>query len=172
MEILSLQLIDFGLKVSINSYPNFQAANLENADFLVILLFSLMSPLSIHLEIEVEIEREINISYWFCFSGEPWLILSSVAQLCPTLCSPMVCSIPGFPVHHQLPELAQTHVHWVSDTIQPSHPLPSSPSPPTFSLSQHQGLLQWVDSSYQVDKVLELQLQHQSFSWIFRTNFL
>ena len=71
MEILSLQLIDFGLKVSINSYPNFQAANLENADFLVILLFSLMSPLSIDLEIEVEIEREINISYWFCFSGEP-----------------------------------------------------------------------------------------------------
>ena len=64
---------------------------------------------------------------------------SSVAQLCPTLCDPMDCSIPGFPVHHQLPELAQTHVHRVGDAIQPFHPL-SSPSSPTFSLSQHQGL--------------------------------
>ena len=67
---------------------------------------------------------------------------------------PMYCSTPGFPVHHQLPELAQTHVHWVGDAIQPSHPL-SSPSPPTFNLSQHQGLFQWVSSSHQVAKVLE-----------------
>jgi len=66
---------------------------------------------------------------------------SSVAQSCPTLCDPMDCSMPGFPVHHQLPELAQTHVHQVSDAIQPSHPL-FSPSPPAFHLSQHQGLLQ------------------------------
>ena len=64
--------------------------------------------------------------------------LGSVAQSCQTLCDPMDCITPGFPVHHQLPELAQTHVHWVSDAIQPSHPL-SSPSPPAFSLSQHQG---------------------------------
>ena len=64
---------------------------------------------------------------------------SSVTQLCPTLCNPVDCSTPGFPVHHQLPELAQTHVHRVSDTMQPSHPL-SSPSPPAFNLSQHQGL--------------------------------
>jgi len=78
---------------------------------------------------------------------------SSVAQSCLTLCDPMVCSTPGFPVHHQLPELAQTHVHWVSDAIQPSHPL-SSPSP-AFNLSQHQGLFQWVSSSPQVAKVLE-----------------
>ena len=70
--------------------------------------------------------------------------------------------MPGFPVHHQLPELAQTHVHQVADVIQPSHPL-SSPSPPTFHLSQHQGLFQRVSSSHQVAKVLELQLQHQSF---------
>ena len=83
----------------------------------------------------------------------------------------MDCSMPGFPVHHQLLELAQTHVHQVSDAIQPSHPL-SSPSPPAFSLSQHQGLFQWVTSSYQVAKVLELQLQHQPFQWIFRTDFL
>ena len=66
---------------------------------------------------------------------------SSVAQSCPTLCDPMDCSMPGFPVHRQLPELAQTHVHRVSDAIQPSHPL-SSPSPPAFTLSQHQGLFQ------------------------------
>ena len=82
----------------------------------------------------------------------------------------MNCSMPGLPVHHQLPELTQTHVHWVGDAIQPSHPL-SSPSP-TFNLSQHQGLFKWVSSSHQVDKVLEFHLQNQSFQWIFRTDFL
>ena len=97
--------------------------------------------------------------------------LSSVTQSCPTLCKPMDYSMPGFPVHHQLPELAQTHVHRVSDAIQPSHPL-SSPSPPAFNLSQHQGLFQWVSSSHQVAKVLEFQLQYQSFQWIFKTDFL
>ena len=70
-------------------------------------------------------------------------------------------STPGLPFHHQLPESTQTHVHWVGDAIQPSHPL-SSPSPPTFNLSQHQGLFKWVNSSHQVAKVLEFQLQHQS----------
>ena len=65
--------------------------------------------------------------------------LSSVAQSCPTLCDPVDRRTPGFPVHHQLPELAQTHAHWVNDAIQPSHPL-SSPTPPAFNLSQHQGL--------------------------------
>ena len=90
------------------------------------------------------------------------LQFSSVAQLCLTLCKPMNCSTPGFPVHHQLPEFTQTHVHCVSNDIQPSHPL-SSPSPPAFNLSQHQGLFQWVSSSYQVAKILEFQLQHQSF---------
>ena len=74
----------------------------------------------------------------------------------------MDSSTPGLPVHHQLPELAQTHVHRVGDAIQPSHPL-SSPSPPAFNLSQHQGLFQGVSSSQQVAKVLESQLQHQSF---------
>ena len=77
----------------------------------------------------------------------------SSVQLCLTLCNPMDCSMLGFPVHHQLPELAQTHVYQVSDAIQPSHPL-SSPSPPTFNLSQHQGLFKWVSSSHQVSKVL------------------
>ena len=83
-----------------------------------------------------------------------------------------VCSMPGFLVHHQLPELAQTHVHWVGDAIQPSHLL-SSPSPPAVNLPQHQGLFQWVSSSSpHVAKVLELPLQHQSFQWILRTEFL
>ena len=80
----------------------------------------------------------------------------------------MDCSTPGFPTIHHLLELAHTLVHWVGDAIQPSHPL-SSASPPTFNLSQHQGLFQWVSSLHQV---LEFQLQHQSFQWIFRTDFL
>ena len=82
---------------------------------------------------------------------------SSVTQLCPTLFDPMNRSTPGLPVHHQLPEFTQTHVHRVSDTIQPSHPL-SSPSPPALNPSQHQGLFQWVYSSHEVAKVLEFQL--------------
>ena len=94
---------------------------------------------------------------------------SSVAQSCPTLCDPMNCSTPGLPVHHQFLEPTQSHVHWVGDAIQPSHPLPS-PSPPALNLSQHQGLFQWVSSLHQVTKVLEFQLQHQSFQWTPRTD--
>ena len=86
-----------------------------------------------------------------------------------SLCNPMDCSTPGFPVHHQPPDLTQIHVHQVDDAIQPSHPL-SAPSPLAFNLSQHQGLFQWVSSSHQVAKILEFQLQHQSFQWIFRTD--
>ena len=96
---------------------------------------------------------------------------SSVSQLCPTLCDRIDCSTPGLPVHHQLPGFTQTHVHWVSDAIQPSYPL-LPPSPPAFNLSQHQGLFKWVSFSHQVAKVLEFQLQVQSFQWIFRTAFL
>ena len=95
---------------------------------------------------------------------------SSVAQSCPTLCNPVDCHMPGFPVHHQLPELAQIHVHRVSDATEPYHPL-LFPSSPAFHLSQHQGLFQWV-SLHQVAKLLKLQLQHQSFQWIFRIDFL
>ena len=87
------------------------------------------------------------------------------------LCDPMNCSTPGLPVHHQLPEPTQTHFHWVSDTIQLTHPL-LSPSPPAFNLSQHQGLFRCVSFSHQVAKVLEFQLQYHSFHWIFRTDFL
>ena len=97
--------------------------------------------------------------------------VSSVTQSCATICDPMDRSTSDFPVHHQLSEFAQTHVLRVGDASQPSHPL-SSPSPPTFNLSQHQGLFQWLSSSQQVAKVLELQLQHQSFQWIFRVDFL
>ena len=86
-------------------------------------------------------------------------------------CDPMKCSTPGLPVHHQLPEFTQTHVHWVGDAIQLSHPL-SSPSPPAFNLSQHQGLFKWVSSLHQVAKVLEFQFQHQSFQWTPRTDLL
>ena len=85
---------------------------------------------------------------------------SSVAQSCLTLFDPMNHSTPGLPVHHQLPKSTQTHVHWVGDAIQPSHPL-LSPSPPSLNLSQHQGLFQWVSSSHEVAKILELQLQYQ-----------
>ena len=90
------------------------------------------------------------------------IIISSVAQSCLTLWDPMNHSTPGLPVHHQLPESTQTHVHWVGDAIQPSHPL-LSPSPPALNLSQHQGLFKWVSSSNKVAKVLEFQLQHQSY---------
>ena len=83
---------------------------------------------------------------------------SSVAQLCLSLCDPMDCSTPGLPVHHQLPESTQTHVHWVGDAIQPSHSL-LPPSPPAFNLSQHQGLFQRVSSLHQMAKVLEFQCQ-------------
>ena len=92
----------------------------------------------------------------------PWVQFSSVAQLCPTLCDPMNRSTPGLPVHHQLLESNQTHVHWVSDAIQPSHPL-LSPSSLALNLSQHQGLFKWVSSSHEVAKLLEFQLQHQPF---------
>ena len=94
-------------------------------------------------------------------------ITCSVTQLCPVLCD-LICSTSGFLVLHHLPELAQTHR--VSDAIQPSHPL-LPPSPPAFSLSQQQGLFQWVSSSHQVAKGLELR-RHQSFQWIFRVGFL
>ena len=98
----------------------------------------------------VSMDFSLRIFMWYSAQ------FSSVAQ------SSMNCSTPGLPVHHQLPELAQTHVHRVVDAIQPSHPL-SSPSPPAFHLSQHQGLFQGVSSSHQMAKVLEFQLQHQSF---------
>ena len=99
-------------------------------------------------------------------SRELWF--SSVTQSCPTLCNPMDCTMSGLPVHHQLPELAQTHVQEVGDAIHQSHSL-LSPSPPAFNLFQHQGLFQWVSSLHQVAKVLEFQLQLSlgiALSWV------
>ena len=93
--------------------------------------------------------------------------VSSVTQSCLTLCDPMNRSTPGLPIL----ESTQTHVHWVSDAIQPSHPL-SFPFPPAFNLSQYQGLFKWVSSLHQVAKILEFQLQHQLFQWTPRTDFL
>ena len=125
-------------------------------------------------------QHETELSLWDPdFSSFEWYTgvqfrsvqFSSVAQSCPTLCDPMNHSTPGLPVHHQLPESNQTHVHQVGDAIQPSHPL-SSPSPLALNLSQHQGVFQWVSSLHQVAKVLEFQLQHQSFQWIPRTDLL
>ena len=96
---------------------------------------------------------------------------NSVAQSCPTLFDPMNRSTPGLPVHHQLPEFTQTHIHGVGDAIQPSHPL-SSPSPPAPNPSQHQSLFQGVNSSHEVAKILESQLQHHSFQRTPRTDLL
>ena len=121
---------------------------------------------SVRLILSFKIKKS-RLASFFPFSFQ----FGSVAQSCPILCDPMNPSTPGLPVHHQLPEFTQTHVHWVGDAIQLSHPL-LFPSRPTFNLSQHHGLFKWISSSHQVAKVLEFQLQHQSFQWIFRTDFL
>ena len=115
---------------------------------------------------------QLSHKTYVCTKTYRWVSRSSsVTQLCLTLCKPMDSSTPGLPVHYQLPEFTQTHVHWVVDAIQPSHLL-LSPSPPAFNFSQHQGLFKWVSSSHQMAKLLKFQLQHQSFQWIFRTNLL
>ena len=132
---------------------------------------------AIHLWIKIRCCRTLTQSYGhlnlkalLCW-GQLSHCYCSVTQSRPTLCEPRDCSMPGFPVFHHLLELAQTHVHWVSDAIQASHPL-SFLSPPAFYLSQHQGLFQWTDTSHQVATVLHLHFQHQSFQWIFRITFL
>ena len=125
-------------------------------------------------------EREwkvITNEYSFFLGWQKWFEISGVncccsaTQLCLTLCDTTDCGTLDFPVLHHLLEFAQTHIHRVGDAIQPSHPL-LSPSSPAFYLSQYQGLFRWVSSSHWVAKVLELQLQHLSFQWIFRTDFL
>ena len=121
--------------------------------------------------------HNINTGVWphlenYCSTESLQLVqFSSVAQSCSTLCDPMNCNMPGIPLHHQLLEFTQTDVHWVGDAIQPSHPLSSS-SPPAPNPSQHQGPFQWVNSSHEVAKVLEFQLQPQSFQWTPRTDLL
>ena len=110
---------------------------------------------------ELVVQGRYRRSLQRCFS---LLLLSHWVM---SVFDPIDCSTPGFPVLHYFLEFAQTHVHWVDDAIQPSHPL-LTPSPPVFNLFQHQSLFQWIGSSHQVAKLLELQLQHQSFQWIFR----
>ena len=113
-------------------------------------------------------ERQIRLSNWTTTKtkyGEKIHIsvqFTSVAQSCPTLCDPMNHSTPGLSVHHHLPQFTETHFHWFGDAIQPSHPL-SSPSSPAPNPSQHQSLFQWINSSHEVAKGLEFQLQHHSF---------
>ena len=109
---------------------------------------------------------EVIYQSWYRISQ-----FSSVTQSCATLCNPINCSTPGLPVHLQLLEFTQTHVHRVGDAIQPSHPL-SSPFPPAPNPSQHQSLFQWANTSHEVAKVLEFQLEHQSFQWTPRTDLL
>ena len=126
------------------------------------------------LIINLSVELTDHLKWWFMKPrqlGSPSVQFRSVTQSCRTLCDPMNRGTPGLPVHHQQPESTQTHVHRVSDAIQPSHPL-SSPSPAALNPSQHQGLFQRVNSSHEVAKVLEFQLQHQSFQWTPRTDLL
>ena len=136
----------------------------------VVLPLSLTTRVTIMLISSLEKRQQPQICRWF-HSAESkeelnsllmGVKIRSVAQSCPTLCNPMNRSTPGLPVHHQLPEFTQTHVHRVSHAIQASHPL-SSPSPPAPNPSQHQSLFQWVNSLHEVAKVLEFQLYHQSF---------
>ena len=122
-----------------------------------------------HHNLKVSVFLQCSVFFMVQFSQ--LYMFSLVAQSCLTLCNPMNHSMPGLPVHHQLPESTQTHVHCVVDAIQPSHPL-SSPPPPAPNLSQHQGLCKWVSSLHQVAKVLEFQLQHQSLQWTPRTDLL
>ena len=136
----------------------------------------------IYLHLTINNDSYFSVRLWLlCFiyltlkkNLNQWKLICyycSVTQSCPTLCDPMDCSTPGSLVLHYLLEFAQTHVHWISDAIQPFHPL-LSPSPPAFNLSQHQGLFKWIRSSHQVAEVLEFQLQHRSFQWIIRIDFL
>ena len=116
----------------------------------------------------------IEGSFYFLPHFHPWFLHCTFSSVqfsrSVWLCNPMDCSTPGLPVHHQFLEFTQIHIHWVGDAIQPSPLL--SPSPPAFNLSQHYSLFQRVSSLHQVANVLEFQLQHQSFQWIFRTEFL
>ena len=114
------------------------------------------------------LNEQKNNSLW---EVEASIQFKSITQSCPTLCDPMDCSMPGIPVHQQLTEFTQMHVNRAGDGIQPSHPL-SSRSPPTFNLSLHQGLFKWVSPLHQLAKGFQFQLQHQSFQWILRNDFL
>ena len=142
-------------------------------------LWQLLRPLLTHVKTAQLSCSVVSDSLWPhepqhvgapCPSPSPGVHAARQASL-PITKSRSPRSMPGLPVHHQLPESTQTHVHRASDATQPSHPL-SSPSPPALNLSQHQGLFKWVSSRHQVVKVLGFQLQHQSFQWTPRTDLL
>ena len=131
-----------------------------------------ISPLTIDCSVLCIVDVHLCMDQTSQTSRNASVQFGSVQSLsCLHLCNPMVCSTPGPPVHHQLLEFTQTHVHQVGNAIQPPHLLLST-SPPNFNLSQLQGLFKWVSSSHQVAKILEFQPQHQSFQWILRTDFL
>ena len=162
----SKHLLDEGMTLRFISPAQISPLNLFGAPpNLLCIKWTTNLPLQIYC-----FHRFVNFSFFF-YLLKVKVQFSSVTQSCPTLCNPMDCSISGLPVHHQLLELTLTHVHRVGNAVQPSHFL-SSPSPPAFNLSHHQGLFQWVSFSHQVAKVLEFQLQRQSFQWIFRTHLL
>ena len=144
----------------------YHASNLDwwFVSYMILYMFQCHSPKSSHPLPLPHSPKDCSIHQclFCCLIYKVIVQFSSVTQSCPTLHDPMNHSMPGLPVHHQLLEFTQTHVHWVSNAIQPSHPL-LFPSPPALNLSQHQGLFQLVSSSHQVVKVLEFQLQHQSF---------
>ena len=152
--------------VSLISLSDFLLLVYRNARDFLCFLINFLSGLSIcWYKWSIKVLHYYCVTVNFPFYGYCCCL---VTQSCPTLCEPMDCSMPGFPVLHHLPEFAQIHVHWVSDAIQPSL---SPSSPLALNLSQHQGLFQWVSYSHQVAKVLERQLQHQSVQWIFRVSF-
>ena len=161
---------------------NFSIKSLFSVSFMCCLFHIIEKQFGIKM-LKVPLSRRyefFSLEWWLhCGHQSPTFLsgtsnhfhFSSVTQSCLTLCNPMSRSTPGLPVHHQLPQSTQTHVHWVGDAIQLSHPL-SSPSPPVLNLSQNLGLSQWDSSSHQVTKVLEFQLQHQSFQWTPKTDLL
>ena len=155
----------------------------------VLHLFLLLNNISLHGHnisyLSIQQLMDSCFHFWAIVNNSGWtfspsdlvnisvkvFVFSSFSQSCPTLCDPMKHSTPGLPVHHQFLESTQTHVHCVSDAIQPSHPL-SSPSPPALNLSQHQGLFKWVSFSVSGGQSIEFQLQNQSFQWTPRTDLL
>ena len=145
--------------------------NLRYADDTTLMAESIEELKSLLIKVKKESEKaglKLNIQKTKIVASSPISSVQFSRSVMSTLCNPMNSSTPGLPVHHQLPESTQTHVHWVGDAIQPSHPL-SSPSPPAPNPSQHQGLFQRVSSPHQVAKVLAFHLQHQSFQWTSRT---
>ena len=158
-----------GFYISVKSYHMFRMVqHLSYGSKLHKVKYQALHVSSLHLQWNICMFFIHSIPEILCGFGSS-VQFTSVSQSCLTLCDPMDCSTPGFPVYHQLLELAQTPVHWAGDAIQPSHPL-LPPSPPVFDLSQHQGLFQWVSSLHQVAKGSALQLQHQSFQWIIRVD--